>query len=198
MKRLLLAPLLLGFVPSVNAFPWSSDIVVKTDLQEKYVVKESAVKIVDYSKNDLIEEINSLSSMRKYAYKNCVQMFGNEKDKVINSDIRDRSYCEKRHQIWKGEPIPIPTDLNILKSKGLEDITLWKRVTFRPIFVDLNKKKIAKDYERVDCINPKIDVYSLSIADKYLKIRSYEPEKISFTAYQLMKSKVCEKYANFE
>ena len=81
MKRLLLAPLL--FVLS----SCSNDITVKTDLQEKYVVKESAVKIVDYSKNDLIEEMNSLSRMRKYAFKNCVQMFGNEKEKVINSGL---------------------------------------------------------------------------------------------------------------
>ena len=142
--------------------------------------------------------MNSISRMTIYAYKNCVQMFGNEKEKVINSDIRDRSYCEKKHKIWKGKPSVMPIDLSILKEEGLEDITLWKRVTFRPIYVDLNKKKIAGDYERVDCINPKIDVYSLSIADKYLKIRSYEPEKIPFTAYQVMKSKVCDKYANFK
>ena len=156
MKRSLLAPLLFALSSC------SSDITVKTDLEEKYVVKESAVKIVDYSKNDLIEEMNSISRMTIYAYKNCVQMFGNEKEKVINSDIRDRSYCEKKHKILKGKPSVMPIDLSILKEEGLEDITLWKRVTFRPIYVDLNKKKIAGDYERVDCINPKIDFYSLS------------------------------------
>ena len=41
-------------------------------------------------------------------------------------------------------------------------------------------------YENIDCINPEIDVYSLSIADKYLKIRSNEPSKVSYTAYESM------------
>ena len=43
---------------------------------------------------------------------------------------------------------------------------------------------------------PKID--GCAIAENYLKIRSNEPEKISFTAYQLIKSKVCDKYTKFE
>ena len=55
MKRLLLAPLLLGFIPSVNAFPWSGDIVVKTDLDEKYVVKKTTVQVFDCSHNLLIK-----------------------------------------------------------------------------------------------------------------------------------------------
>ena len=40
MKRLLLALLAsLALPTAVNAFPWSSDIVVKTDFGEKYLVK---------------------------------------------------------------------------------------------------------------------------------------------------------------
>ena len=45
MERLLL-PLLaaLALPNAVNAFPWSSDIVVKTDLGEKYIVKKSSIQ----------------------------------------------------------------------------------------------------------------------------------------------------------
>ena len=56
MKRLLL-PLLaaIALPTAVNAFPWSGDIVVKTDLDEKYVVKKTTVQVVDYSHNLLIK-----------------------------------------------------------------------------------------------------------------------------------------------
>ncbi len=60
MKRLLLAPLLLSFIPSVNALPWSGDIVVKTDLNEKYVVKKTAVQVVGYSQKPSVYTILSL------------------------------------------------------------------------------------------------------------------------------------------
>jgi len=51
MKRLLIAPLLIaGLQAPVNAMPWSNDIVVKTDIGEKYVVKKSAVTIQTFDK----------------------------------------------------------------------------------------------------------------------------------------------------
>ena len=58
MKRLLLASVLLGLIPSVNAFPWSSDIVVKTDHGEKFILEESAVKLIPMGVNNLIKIIN--------------------------------------------------------------------------------------------------------------------------------------------
>ena len=52
MKRLLLPLLAVIALPTaVNAFPWSSDIVVKTDLGEKFVVKESAVNVIPMRDN---------------------------------------------------------------------------------------------------------------------------------------------------
>ena len=50
MKRFLL-PLLatLALPTTVEAVPWSSDIIVKNDLGEKYLVKESAVTVSSYS-----------------------------------------------------------------------------------------------------------------------------------------------------
>ena len=54
MKRLLL-PLLavLALPTSVNAFPWdknNEDIIIKTDLDEEYIVKDSTVNITPWSK----------------------------------------------------------------------------------------------------------------------------------------------------
>ena len=70
MKLLLLLPLLLGFIPSVNALPWSGDIVVKTDLDEKYVVKKTTVQVVDYSHNLLIKSLESQANKIKEKYRN--------------------------------------------------------------------------------------------------------------------------------
>ena len=198
MKRLLL-PLLaaLALPTAVNAFPWSGDIVVKTDLDEKYVVKKTTVQVVDYSHNLLIKSLELQANKIKANYRKCVAENGNKLNYLTPNSVWG-SYCADKYKIWKGEPNPYPTDISILKNQGKKDITLFKSVTFRPIFIDLNKKKTAGDYENVDCIIPKIDVYSLSIADKYLKIRSNEPSKVSYTAYGSMKAKVCEKYAKFE
>ena len=67
MKRLLLAPLLLGLIPSANAFPFD-DIVVKTDLGEKYIVKKSALTIKNiFKKSDYISLVTEkIISENKY------------------------------------------------------------------------------------------------------------------------------------
>ena len=51
MKRLLLAPLLLAISGC------SSDIVVRTDLNEKYIAKESAITVSPRSLDYLVEYI---------------------------------------------------------------------------------------------------------------------------------------------
>ena len=84
-----------------------------------------------------------------------------------------------------------------MRVKETENIH-YLNVRFRPIFVDLNKKKIAYDYVTVYCINPKLRDQTLAIWDKYGKIKSYQPKKLSYTAYESMKAKVCDKYAKFE
>ena len=61
MKSLLL-PLLaaLALPPAVNAFPWdkkNKDIIIKTDLNEEYIVKDSTVTITPWSKIDAIKAL---------------------------------------------------------------------------------------------------------------------------------------------
>ena len=60
--KLLLAPLLIGFIPSVNAIPFSN-IVVKADLGEKYIVKKSAVYITKtFDENDFVSLVTKTIS----------------------------------------------------------------------------------------------------------------------------------------
>ena len=73
MKRLLLAPLLIaGLQNPANALPWGNDIVIKTDVGEKFIVKESTVSTIDKTKDSVIREIQrSIVNSRK-GYEKCL------------------------------------------------------------------------------------------------------------------------------
>ena len=46
--------------------------------------------------------------------------------------------------------------------------------------------------------NPKLKDTTVAVLDKYQKIKSFDqPKKITFTAYDSMRKKVCKKYAKF-
>ena len=75
MKRLLL-PILAAFAlpTAVNAFPWS-DIVVTTDLGEKYVVKDSAVTKTTYKVEDAISILKKNAREEDRKYTNCLWQY---------------------------------------------------------------------------------------------------------------------------
>ena len=59
-KRFLL-PLLaaLALPTAVDAFPWKNkDIIVKTDLDEQYIVKDSAVTVLNFVKDEILKRID--------------------------------------------------------------------------------------------------------------------------------------------
>tara|TARA_B100001250_G_C19125479_1_gene497244 strand:+ start:90 stop:320 length:231 start_codon:yes stop_codon:yes gene_type:complete len=60
MKRLLLAPLLIALAGC------SSDIVVKTDLGEKYIVKKSALIAIPKGEDELLDEIWNRCRFNQY------------------------------------------------------------------------------------------------------------------------------------
>ena len=191
MKSLLVASLLLSSIPSANAFPWSSDIVVKTDLGEKFVVKESAVNVIPMGANDLIKIINEDGVKTRENFYKCNSIYGKDYQRQEGG----YSYCEIKYAMYFGKLHKQPSDIAIAKNSE-KNIHL-KNVIFRPIFVDLNKKKIAYDYENIYCINPKLRDQTIAIWDSYKKVKTYQPKKMSYTAYESMKAKVCDKYAKF-
>ena len=73
MKRLLL-PLLaaLALPTAVNAFPWNKDIVVKTDLGEKFIIKDSAITVLNFGKDEILKEIEKDADDHAYWFKGCV------------------------------------------------------------------------------------------------------------------------------
>ena len=82
---------------------------------------------------------------------------------------------------------------HIAIAKNAEKNIHFKNVIFRPIFVDSNKKKIAYDYKNIYWINPKLRDQKIAILYSYKKVKSYQPKKMSYTAHESMKVKVCEK-----
>ena len=190
MKRLLLAPLLIALAGC------SSDIVVKTDLGEKYLVKDSAVTTVPNSLDDLISVIKKDALKVREKYRRCVVKYGERKEGEAYS------YCERTYAFFNGFSNKHSADLNLIElsqknapNPVSNDETLWYDIRFRPIFIDLNKKKNALDYELISCLRE--NYFTTVLGDKYLGLRDRQPKKMSSRAYESMKAKVCDKYAKF-
>ncbi len=183
MKRLLL-PLLaaIALPTAVNAFPWDKDIIIKTDLDEEYIVKDSTVTITPWSK------LNEIKAVQK----------NHPIDKCSNEGIK-KSVCavdlfSKRVALHvKAEDALIAADIS----------TPMNIIKFRPIFVDLNGKKTANTYFNIACINPELvnmdnpsyirEALDFSISELKAEI----PDFNSGLAIESVKEAVCEKYNNF-
>ena len=190
MKRLQLAPLLIALAGC------SSDLVVKTDLGEKYLVKDSAVITVPNSLDDLISVIKKDALKVREKYRRCVVKYGERKEGEAYS------YCERTYAFFNGFSNKHSADLNLIElsqknapNPVSNDETLWYDIRFRPIFIDLNKKKNAGDYELISCLRK--HYFTTVLGDKYLGLRARQPKEMSSTAYESMKAKVCDKYAKF-
>ncbi len=155
----------------------SNDITTKTDLGEKYIVKESAVSVSAYSWDDRATFIEYWINRTRDNFDSCRSVLSDSAcSHWIDDEANEKSKLEYA-KAWIDKPT------SVLKIK------------FRPIFTDLNKNKIAKDYENIHCINP-----NLSTTDKEEILFASGigvPNKNSSLAFEITKSKVCEKYAKF-
>jgi len=156
----------------------SNDITTKTDLGEKYIVKESAVTVSTYSWDDRVDYLKYVIKSSKNRYDDCRSSLSDETcSKIWLSDL-DKQEARLEGAINWSE-----------KSKSLV------KIKFRPIFVNLNNEKIAKDYETIYCINPNL---SKNDQREIINVSSTSvPNKFSTLAFEITKSKVCEKYAKF-
>ena len=195
--RLFLIPLIstLLLPSAVNAFPFgkNSDIIIKTDLGEKYVVKETATTIF----------INGLDQAYERISKN-INYYKDELEKCVDgplsletcSEIYDTPEMKTRIKSWKND---LQAETESIHFIG---------VKFRPIFIDLNGNKQAKGYDRVGCLNPKLKEKTIQFWDYFTSIRRFKgqknrseyfnaPDEKSLIAYEQVKVKLCEKYAKF-
>ena len=180
MKRLLLAPLLIaGLQSPANSLPWSGDIVVKTDLGEKYTVKDSAVRVTPITRSDAIDVVD-----KNHPVAQCLS----------RTPHYGRDFCERSTVTainlprWKEHKASISTST-------IEIPVIW--VNFRAIFTNWNKQKIAGNYVKVACVNPAFKGPAYTAIDNYMYLYSFAPKENSLLATELLKAKVCDKYAKF-
>ena len=190
MKRLLL-PLLaaLALPTTVNAFPWdknNKDIIIKTDLDEKYIVKDSTVTITPLSKKEAV-----VALQKRHPISICLEAGYKE------NSCYDDLYSEKTTAHLKLENILINSEIS----------TPINLIKFRPIFVDLNGTKSANTYYNIACVNFD-EISKLNSNDKndYIKslapllagIKAEIPDFNSGLAIESLKEAVCKKYNLFE
>ena len=193
--RKLLIPLLaaLALPTAVNAFPWNKDIIVKTDLGEEYIIKDSAVTVLNFGKEEIFKEIDESSENNAKNLQECA-------DGILGYDQCAGIYKPEER---KQRDISRKNTVNIEKQN-----VHFIGIRFRPIFVDLNNQKKALSYDKVGCINPKINKETLEIWDWYTGIQKFKGEKKpdeynapaanSSLAYDQMQYEICKKYAKFE
>lgn len=167
---LLIAPEVLAkekFIKDIN-----TDINVSTDLDERYIVKASTVSSAKYSRHQIIAFLLSRLNECSTAKELCMMAFSQD-EKAINSN-------------------------------SFQDLLFLVR--FRPIFVDLNSHKTALKYMTVACARPRLAVDTQKVLSKFVQdyaIPTDEESRPSFPqidskkAVEVLKRKVCEKYAKF-
>ena len=108
----------------------SNDITTKTDLGEKYIVKKSAVTVLPYSWDDNITYLEgSINNNRDFF------------DRCRSGGYLSDSDCSH----WINDEESKKYKLGLSKAYRDKPTSVLK-IKFRPIFTDLNKNKIAKDY----------------------------------------------------
>ena len=207
MKRLLL-PLLaaLALPTAVNANFFSGDIVEKTDIGEKYIVKKSTVyksklwsnkldiqakiesskEMIEYYKKDTADmikymktqrELTDLESMKK-TYQDSIDMYENRLERNIDEVTKNINSEKQKLE-----------DLNEYIDKNQNNLLIF---SFTPIYVDLNGNKIIQESMKVACVSPFINEEKR----KELKEKSGE-YLVDSGDYDLL-SKVCKQYAKFK
>ena len=188
-KRLLLALLAALALPTaVGAFPWdkkNKDIIIKTDLDEEYIVKDSTVTITPRSKKEVIKALQ-----KSHPVDICLEV-GRAKSNCFN----DHLFSEETSSHLKLEDILIKSDIS----------TPINLIRFRPIFIDLNGTKSANTYYNIACLNFD-EIGKLNSEDSKNYIQSLAPflagidipDFNSGLAIESLKEAVCKKYNVFE
>ena len=180
----------------------SGDIIVKTDLDERYIVKESAVTKMSFDwkkkiddQEELINTWEGIVEDTNDGYKKCLSY------KTLGKDYCDSSWSEmiEDNKDKLGEK---QDDLERLKEfKKQDEINegIIQTVRYRPIFVDINGDKSALGYASATCLNPKgigsedseklFEIMDISIDDTEKKRTAKE------SAYLSVTKEVCDKYA---
>ena len=187
MKRLLLSLLAVIALPTAVS---ASEIVVETDLGEKYIVKESSVRTSKFGKKDVLEKID-------YSVKNTATKFKECRESQV-------PMCATIYNIEEMTRIHKEQIRTLNREK--ENVH-YIGILFRPIFIDSKNKEFLLPYDKVGCLNSSIEFETLTLWDYYTNIvwdkgkklpnKYNAPDWGSNTPYATMRKKICRKYAKF-
>lgn len=171
----------------------SGDIVVKTDLGESYIVKDSAVTKLD---SPIEDKISSL----KESIKDAQDFYEEMKSKAkacMSRNVLSQAKCDEIYLRRDAEldDLVRQAESHVILLKEAEDAKdpLIKQVKYRPIFIDLNDKKEALGYVTLTCVNPSLD--AKKAAGLILALEESIDDVDLRKAYYLTGFKVCQKYA---
>ena len=207
MRRLLLAPLIAGFFSPAISAPWNQ-IVEKNNLGEKQIVKDSAVsaignnyyhllkmhqEIIPYLENKIATESKRELKIQRYL---C----------TTRDYIKDVDYCQSKNtkEGMKNILEQIKIDNAYLKEKCPDnncilDTPHFYKISYQPIFENLNGIKSVGKSQNIRCNNPLISQETRTLWDNALKIWTHGQRSLKTFAqkkYQ-MDVKVCERHAKF-
>ena len=211
LKRLLLAPLLIALSGCSN------EVTVKTDVGEKYIVKDSAVTLSPYTNNDLIEGLErtikeketylgTANPRNKYGKPWSIYFAESNAEKCVRNGLGSQQFCQDKQFTYSSGTWDsvvgayyrglkqIKDALALLKNDSTKVIHI-KEIKFRPILKDLNGNSRALTYMTVDCFNPSVVGMKNIWKTVYPSIN--EPEPSSGLALDLLEKKLCDKYAKF-
>lgn len=169
------------------------DIVVLTDLEDKYIVKKSAVRVTLIDQSMAADGIDLLATRK-------MEAFG----RGCKSAARSASVLERCMQIAQDrfdsgleERSAKKNLINSVKSGALA-----KSVRFRPIFVGLNNSKRELGYMSILCMNEKALVSKPSewlsaVASGIAAYKPDIPDSESQLAIEALKVRVCDVYGVF-
>ena len=169
----------------------SQDIVVKTDLNEEVVIKDSAVSMLDF---DWEQAVESTQEKLDFFIEEVQKIDSEVEDcgaTLVGLDRCKEIYSESTNMA-AGFKEKAKSNLETL-NKFSEVEEPFKQVRYRPIFVDVNGDKRAMSYVTLTCLNPRQTAEEnapLLVAIKE-SVEDVELDK----AYYSAGLEVCKKYA---
>ena len=160
----------------------TADIVLETDIGEKFIVKETAVTI--HESNPLWNFKKQLDGSYLRSLRiSTIEQIKTEQRKATEQEIFDIKSLAKEANEKKSIYIQ---KYNPILNKYDDSFIVSYDITYKPIFQDINDFKRVMDTKSVICVNPLLKEIP-TIAELY-KSRKMD----------LLDEKVCSKYADFE
>lgn len=215
-----------GIIPFIKLLDdqRKNDLVIKTDLNEKYILRATSLSSFDFSKEDLIKILEEdklpiqkrISKLNKEINKlenepRSRPEWMEEKIKGCNKykTQKKRDYCINVYTPsgFKGnikslnaKIYPLDLKIKLLDNKIAQikieqESILFKGLKFRPIYQDLNGIKTTQGYEKVACENNKVDQEVQKFLNNKKGIFS-EMYNEKFDKYPLSDGYVVTKYDN--